>query len=574
MTSAQALALQAAHAAPQAAFREPSSSHSSSHSHISPSHSHISPSHSHSHISPSHSHISPPPLATATATGTTSIITSRFGNLLDFPPGISPSPLPTIDQTPNRFNLITTTTTPTTLTTKLDQEHNPFEVSFSGLATTPTTQGFSTSPGVVLLPPLMPSPRYGSHSSSNFDRLDHFGFGFKTGFTPGGLGLTPGPLLLTPISAALASLGGGSRPSDGDGPDIFSGGKNGWAPPGDEPKGRGGFCKEAKSNASVSEEGAVRSEAFLGPDIFASSSSSSLLATALPPAPPLAPLAPPPPSSSSSSSQDYYNYGATANPASAIPLHVQPPPSHNSTSLDPMLTQHFPPHSPQAAAAALLGLRSSGDIPSSHRHPSSWPQQQPHPQQHQIHHIHPTSHQQLPPPSPSKPTTKPTTTTLKSRKRPSSPTLSNNKKQATNMKRQRDDSVASSLDAAADQAQFEIDTKDMDPEEKRKTFLERNRQAALKCRQKKKQWLQSLQSKVEFLTSDNENLTVQATQLREEVLNLKTLLLAHRECPVANRNGLNLGVIERGVGVFNNNNGSSTATAGGAAGATTGVGGY
>ncbi|KAI8371370.1 uncharacterized protein BYT42DRAFT_580002 [Radiomyces spectabilis] len=77
-----------------------------------------------------------------------------------------------------------------------------------------------------------------------------------------------------------------------------------------------------------------------------------------------------------------------------------------------------------------------------------------------------------------------------------------------------------------------------DEEEKRKTFLERNRQAALKCRQRKKQWLANLQVKVEFLTTDNENLQRQATMLREEILNLKTLLLAHKECPVAQANGV------------------------------------
>ncbi|KAG0173122.1 hypothetical protein DFQ30_008794 [Apophysomyces sp. BC1015] len=77
-----------------------------------------------------------------------------------------------------------------------------------------------------------------------------------------------------------------------------------------------------------------------------------------------------------------------------------------------------------------------------------------------------------------------------------------------------------------------------DDEEKRKNFLERNRQAALKCRQRKKQWLANLQHRVEHLTSDNEHLQQQATMLREEILNLKTLLLAHKDCPVAQANGV------------------------------------
>ncbi|KAG2190741.1 hypothetical protein INT46_004848 [Mucor plumbeus] len=47
-------------------------------------------------------------------------------------------------------------------------------------------------------------------------------------------------------------------------------------------------------------------------------------------------------------------------------------------------------------------------------------------------------------------------------------------------------------------------------DEKRKIFLERNRQAALKCRQRKKQWLTNLQERVKLLANDNEQLQVQA----------------------------------------------------------------
>jgi len=79
---------------------------------------------------------------------------------------------------------------------------------------------------------------------------------------------------------------------------------------------------------------------------------------------------------------------------------------------------------------------------------------------------------------------------------------------------------------------------DGDDSEKRRNFLERNRQAALKCRQRKKQWLADLQNKVEYLSSDNEKLQTQATSLREEIINLKTLLLAHKDCAVAQANGV------------------------------------
>ena len=57
--------------------------------------------------------------------------------------------------------------------------------------------------------------------------------------------------------------------------------------------------------------------------------------------------------------------------------------------------------------------------------------------------------------------------------------------------------------------------------------------AALKCRQRKKQWLNNLQARVEYLTNDNEQLQVQSNVLREEIVNLKTLLLAHKDCPIA-----------------------------------------
>ncbi|KAJ1550440.1 hypothetical protein HK096_006914, partial [Nowakowskiella sp. JEL0078] len=67
----------------------------------------------------------------------------------------------------------------------------------------------------------------------------------------------------------------------------------------------------------------------------------------------------------------------------------------------------------------------------------------------------------------------------------------------------------------------------MDDEEKRRVFLERNRQeAASKCRKKKKQQTQDLQGKVEFLTEDNENLKTQARNLADEIDEMKMFLLS------------------------------------------------
>ncbi|CAO3636524.1 unnamed protein product [Mucor hiemalis] len=77
---------------------------------------------------------------------------------------------------------------------------------------------------------------------------------------------------------------------------------------------------------------------------------------------------------------------------------------------------------------------------------------------------------------------------------------------------------------------------DENNEEKRKNFLERNRQAALKCRQRKKQWLNNLQERIEFLANDNEQLQMQATVMKDEVRNLQKLLIMHKDCPMNNGN--------------------------------------
>jgi len=61
-------------------------------------------------------------------------------------------------------------------------------------------------------------------------------------------------------------------------------------------------------------------------------------------------------------------------------------------------------------------------------------------------------------------------------------------------------------------------------EEKRKNFLERNRQAALKCRQRKKAWLSQLQARVEFLQNENESLSQALMSAREEITRLSALV--------------------------------------------------
>lgn len=93
-------------------------------------------------------------------------------------------------------------------------------------------------------------------------------------------------------------------------------------------------------------------------------------------------------------------------------------------------------------------------------------------------------------------------------------------------------------DQAPDDGDDHADGKKMTDEEKRRNFLERNRIAALKCRQRKKQWLANLQQKVEIFSTENDALAATVTQLREEIVGLKTLLLAHKDCPVSQAQGI------------------------------------
>ncbi|WFD43119.1 Transcription factor [Malassezia psittaci] len=83
--------------------------------------------------------------------------------------------------------------------------------------------------------------------------------------------------------------------------------------------------------------------------------------------------------------------------------------------------------------------------------------------------------------------------------------------------------------SAKDHEKDETHSDETDSENKRKSFLERNRQAAFKCRQRKKAWLASLQAKVEYLQSDNESLQNTVEGLRAEVIFLKSQLMQQQQ---------------------------------------------
>ncbi|KAI8394181.1 uncharacterized protein BYT42DRAFT_33904 [Radiomyces spectabilis] len=69
-----------------------------------------------------------------------------------------------------------------------------------------------------------------------------------------------------------------------------------------------------------------------------------------------------------------------------------------------------------------------------------------------------------------------------------------------------------------------------DAEDERKKFLERNRVAASKCRQKKKKWMQELEQRSEQVANRNKELHDLVSQLREETMYLRNQLLAHGNC--------------------------------------------
>jgi bZIP transcription factor len=70
----------------------------------------------------------------------------------------------------------------------------------------------------------------------------------------------------------------------------------------------------------------------------------------------------------------------------------------------------------------------------------------------------------------------------------------------------------------------------VDGDDKRNQFLERNRVAASKCRQKKKEWTSNLEQRARELQASKTSLSLLVSSLREELLYLKGEALNHTTC--------------------------------------------
>lgn len=67
---------------------------------------------------------------------------------------------------------------------------------------------------------------------------------------------------------------------------------------------------------------------------------------------------------------------------------------------------------------------------------------------------------------------------------------------------------------------------------KKRDILERNRASSMRSRAKRKAWIQQLENNVGNANEKNLALEIEIKALRNEVIRLKTLLLAHNDCPV------------------------------------------
>ncbi|XP_016913782.1 cyclic AMP-dependent transcription factor ATF-7 isoform X1 [Apis cerana] len=94
-------------------------------------------------------------------------------------------------------------------------------------------------------------------------------------------------------------------------------------------------------------------------------------------------------------------------------------------------------------------------------------------------------------------------------------------------------------------AKRENRSKTIEDQLKKKEILERNRASSMRARAKRKAWIQQLERTVTNVNETNVALQMEIKVLRTEVAKLKTLLLAHKDCPVTKAmqkgNGIILG---------------------------------
>ncbi|EPS32432.1 hypothetical protein PDE_07392 [Penicillium oxalicum 114-2] len=84
--------------------------------------------------------------------------------------------------------------------------------------------------------------------------------------------------------------------------------------------------------------------------------------------------------------------------------------------------------------------------------------------------------------------------------------------------------------AAAASMSPDLDDFPRDGSDKRAKFLERNRLAASKCRQKKKEHTQQLEQRYKEQSEKKEMLVAEIARLRSEILSLKNEVLKHAQC--------------------------------------------
>lgn len=99
--------------------------------------------------------------------------------------------------------------------------------------------------------------------------------------------------------------------------------------------------------------------------------------------------------------------------------------------------------------------------------------------------------------------------------------------ESTKTKRQRKSTISAASTEAMD---FEETPQPGEGDQKRSRFLERNRLAASKCRQKKKEWTSNLETRARQLQNDKNQLALIVGFLKDEVLSLKGELLKHTDC--------------------------------------------